>query len=87
VLDITDTATLLTDSTAAKAMTTNPLNHQRTKHIDVRHHFVRDNIASGAVVTLWISTVSQHADLLTKCMPIKPFVHLRDTLLVNGACN
>jgi hypothetical protein len=84
VMGIADSATLITDSTAAKAMTSNPLNHQRTKHIDVRHHFVRDNVASNAVVINWISTVGQLADILTKCMPVKPFTHLRSILLVNG---
>lgn len=57
---------LLSDSQSAIKITQNPVMHQRTKHIDVRHHFVRDMVCSGDVCLEYLSTQDMMADILTK---------------------
>lgn len=54
------------DSTTAIAYARDPKYHGRTKHIDTRHHFIRDIIAQGQVVLKHISTSDMVADPLTK---------------------
>lgn len=54
------------DNTAAIAYAKDPKYHGRTKHIDTRLHFIRDNIAKGQVVLKYISTHEMVADPLTK---------------------
>ena len=41
---------LIYDNTSAVSMGKNPVHHKRTKHIDVRHNFLRDNIEKGNIV-------------------------------------
>ena len=47
-------------------MTGNPVLHSRTKHIDVRHHKIRELVQNGEVVVLYVHTSKQLADGLTK---------------------
>jgi hypothetical protein len=78
------TATMLSDSQSCIAMLNNPLNHQKTKHIDVKYHHVRDHVAKGDIKVHWVSTHDQEADLLTKAMPIVPFQKLVSLLLTTS---
>ncbi len=59
---------LYEDNQAAIAIASNPVYHRRTKHIDVRHHFVRDAVVDGKVVLNYIATNDNLADLLTKAL-------------------
>lgn len=43
----------------------NPVNNSRTKHIDVIHHFLRENVAKGNVKLIFVATDDQLADILT----------------------
>jgi hypothetical protein len=54
------------DNQAAQAMATNPVNHERTKHIDVAYHFVREVVQAGMVKLFYINTKNNISDLLTK---------------------
>lgn len=54
------------DNTSAINLTKNPVMHSRTKHIEIRHHFIRDHIQSGDVVIEHIDTSKQLADIFTK---------------------
>ena len=47
--------------------------HERTKHIDVRYHFIRDIVADGDVKVCKISTHDNPADMMTKPVPIVEF--------------
>ena len=52
----------------------------RTKHIDVRHHFIRHHINDGTFTTLWLPTNDMTADIFTKPLLSTLFLHHRDNL-------
>lgn len=54
------------DNISAVYLSTNPIQHQRTKHIEIDLHFVRDKVAAGTVRVLHVPTTSQYADIFTK---------------------
>lgn len=62
---------LFTDSQSAMAIAKNPCFHQRTKHIDVRYHFVREAIERGEIIIRYRETERMVADVLTKALPRK----------------
>ena len=57
---------LMCDNTSAVSMGKNPVHHKRTKHIDVRHHFLRDNVEKGNIVLTYYPTEEQIATFLPK---------------------
>ena len=68
------------DNTSTKNLSKNPVNHSRTKHIDIRHHFLRDNIEKGIINLEHISTENQIADIFTKPLLENSFIKLRREL-------
>lgn len=52
--------------------------HQRSKHIDIRFHFIRETVANGQVLLTFIPTMEQLADLMTKALPKARTQRLRD---------
>ena len=74
---------ILTDSKGSIALAKNPEHHSRTKHIDIRHHFIREQVASKAVEMVFVGTASMGADVLTK--PIGKTLHHRMIKLL-GLC-
>ena len=72
------------DNTSAINLSKNPVHHSRTKHIDVRHHFLRDHVLKGDITLEFISTENQIADILTKPLKEDSFVKLRREL---GICD
>ena len=64
---------LYCDSQSAIHLSKNSMFHERTKHIDVRLHFVRDIISSNVVKVEKISTLVNPADMLTKAIPVGKF--------------
>lgn len=58
--------TLLCDNQGAIRLAGNPVFHNRTKHIDIRHHFVRDAISCKAIKLEYVRTEDMTADILTK---------------------
>ncbi|XP_070019333.1 uncharacterized protein [Nicotiana sylvestris] len=57
---------LLCDNTSALNMAKNPFQHKKTKHIDVRCHFLRNNVEKGLICMKFCSTEDQIADIFTK---------------------
>ena len=65
-------------------MSSNPVQHQRTKHIEIDLHFVRERVALGAVRVLHVPTTSQFADIFTKGLPTAVFTEFRSSLNVRS---
>nr|GEY77544.1 retrovirus-related Pol polyprotein from transposon TNT 1-94 [Tanacetum cinerariifolium] len=61
---------------AAIAISCNPVQHSRTKHIDVRYHFIKENVKKGIVELFFVETEYQLADLFTKALPVERFQYL-----------
>ena len=74
--------TVFCDSQSAIDLTHNPKYHEKTKHIDVRAHFIRDVIAEGAIAIIKIATAENPADMMTKTIPTVKFKHCLDLINV-----
>jgi hypothetical protein len=57
---------LLCDNENAVKIATNQVQHKRTKHIDIRHHILRDHVSKGDIVMEGVRTDDQLADIFTK---------------------
>ncbi|GJR74177.1 retrovirus-related pol polyprotein from transposon TNT 1-94 [Tanacetum coccineum] len=64
------------DSKAAIAISCNPVQHSRTKHIDVRYHFIKEHVEKGIVELFFVGTEYQLADLFTKALSEDRFKYL-----------
>ncbi|GBL94061.1 Copia protein [Araneus ventricosus] len=60
---------LLSDNKGAIKLAENPIFHRRTKHIDIRHHFVREALNNNVINIKFISIEDMAADVLTKALP------------------
>nr|GFC34610.1 retrovirus-related Pol polyprotein from transposon TNT 1-94 [Tanacetum cinerariifolium] len=63
------------DSKATIAISCNPVQHSRTKHIDVRYHFIK-KVEKGIVELFFVGTEYQLVDLFTKALPVERFKYL-----------
>ncbi|GJW81798.1 ribonuclease H-like domain-containing protein [Tanacetum coccineum] len=77
------TATLVyCDNISVVYLSTNPVQHQRTKHIEIDIHFVRDYVASRQVRVLHVPSRFQYADIFTKGLSSALFLEFRSSLNV-----
>jgi hypothetical protein len=65
------------DSTSAISVPKNLVLHSKTKHIEVRYHFLRDNIENGKITLIHVPTHDQLADIFTKPLDQATFTRLR----------
>ncbi|KAD5962053.1 hypothetical protein E3N88_13526 [Mikania micrantha] len=68
------------DNVSAVYLSTNPVQHQRTKHIELDIHFVRDTVAQGQIRVLHMPSCFQIADIFTKGLPHVLFRDFRSSL-------
>ena len=71
---------LLSDNQSACALANNSAITSRSKHIDIRYHFIRDHIADGTFCTHWVPTSDMPADIFTKPLPLPLFLKHRAAL-------
>ncbi|GJS49538.1 zinc finger, CCHC-type containing protein [Tanacetum coccineum] len=72
--------TLKVDNVSAIALVRNPVFHGRSKHIDIRYHFIRECVENGHINVEHVSGELQRADILTKALPRLKFVTMRQML-------
>jgi hypothetical protein len=78
---------LLCNNESAIRLADNPVEHSRTKHIDIRHHLLRDHKQRGDIDIYYISTENQLADIFTKPLDEKRICRLRSELNVLDSHN
>ncbi|PWA81139.1 hypothetical protein CTI12_AA188860 [Artemisia annua] len=71
------------DNVSAVYLSCNPVQHQRTKHIEIDIHFVRDLVAAGQVRVLHVPSRYQYADIFTKGLPSALFEEFRSKITLN----
>ncbi|GJX18254.1 hypothetical protein Tco_0219086 [Tanacetum coccineum] len=72
-----DDIPIMCDNKGAIDLSKNPVQHSRTKHIEIRHHFLRDNVQKGNISLEKVSSEDNIADILTKPLKREPFNYLR----------
>ena len=75
--------TLYGNNLSAINISKNSIQHSRTNHIDIRHHFIRDLVEEKVVTLEHVTTEEQLADIFTKALDVKQFERLRSKL---GIC-
>lgn len=71
---------LFVDNVSAINISKNLVQHSRTKHIDIRHHFIRELVESRTISLEYVMTEHQLANILIKSLAIKRFQYLRSAL-------
>ena len=66
------------DNQGAIALARHAGYHAQTKHVDIRRHFIRENVKRGTLKVDYVDTKNQLADMLTKGLGTKTFKFLRD---------
>ena len=69
------------DNQGCIGLSENPILHKRSKHIDIKYHYVREKVSSGAVKLVFIETEKQLADMLTKPLLRPRLERIRDRAL------
>ena len=58
-----DSVPIFCDNTSVINLTKNPVHHSRTKHIDIRHHFIREHVQNGHIILDFVNSNNQLADI------------------------
>jgi len=84
---VLDKVPLLCDKESVLKLVNNPVQHTCTKHIDIRHHFLRDHVPKGDISLENVGTLNQLADIFTKSLDEARFCMLRNELNVLDLSN
>ncbi|GKD33282.1 hypothetical protein Tco_1248791 [Tanacetum coccineum] len=71
-----DDVPIMCDNKGAIDLSKNPVQHSHTKHIEIRHHFLRDNVQKGHISIEKVPSVDNIADILTKPLKRESFNYL-----------
>jgi hypothetical protein len=74
-------STVYGDNQSAIAVSENGVKGERTKHVDVKYHFVTETVERGAIKLRWVPTAQQQADIFTKALAAPAFHHFRKQLM------
>lgn len=72
---------LYVDNQSAIKLINNPVFHRKSKHIDIKYNFVRENVAKKIIDIKYVDTSNQLADFLTKALPVIKFNTIRDKMM------
>ena len=75
------------DNESAIKLDNNLISHSRTKHIDIRHHFLRDNETKGDIKIRHVSTEKQLVDIFTKPLDESRFCALHSEVNILDSRN
>lgn len=78
--------TLYNDNISAQKLANNPLFHRRSKHIDIRHHFIREAIADENIELKYLSSDEMTADIFTKSLNAQKYDKFRSKLGLYKLC-
>jgi hypothetical protein len=81
---LTKSTLVYCDNVSAVYLSTNPIQHQRTKHVEIGLHFVQERVAIGDVRVLHVPTTSQFTDTFTKGLPTSVFSEFRSSLNIRS---
>ena len=81
---VQEPVTILCDSNNAISLAKHQAFHERSKHIDIKLHFVRNEIGKGVVAVKMVHTSENAADMLTKALPSAKFEHCLDLVNVTA---
>jgi hypothetical protein len=69
------------DNQAAIALAYNPENHDKVKHVERRHFFIREKVEDGLLSIPYVRTVDNIADFFAKSLPKETFFSMRDQIM------
>jgi hypothetical protein len=81
-LPLAESPLILGDNQSTQKLSKDDIKSERTKHIDIKYHFVHDEVDNGRIRLQWVPTVDQWADILTKALGGPQHKALRSNLLV-----
>jgi hypothetical protein len=76
---------LLCDNQSSIRLVHNPVHHNRTKHIQIRYHFIREKQEEGEIDIVYVTTTHQLADIFTKSLPTPQFMFLRSRIGIQNS--
>lgn len=75
---------LYCDNKSAIDIAHNPVQHDRTKHVEIDRHFIKEKLEAGIIIFPFVESEDQLADVLTKAVASKVFI---DSLVKLGMCD
>eukprot|EP00253_Pinus_taeda_P006062 PITA_06062 len=79
-VELTDPIPIMCDNTSAISIYKNPIMHSKTKHIPIKFHFLREQVAANIERLEYVATKEQLVDIFTKPLARDPFVHLKQQI-------
>ena len=86
-INITEPVLVLCDNQSAISIAKNPVHHDRTKHVEIDRHFIKEKLEEGVFKLIYTPTSNQVADILTKTLSRRIFDELSYKLALNNIFN